>query len=393
MKFLKLFFLLLIIVFGKLQAQQASILPGAYRISEYLPLLQKKKVALVINQTSALKNTLLLDTLLHSKVHVTKIFVPEHGFRGTADAGAHIKNDTDSATGLQVISLYGNNKKLKAEQLQNIDVVVFDLQDVGARFYTYISTLQYVMEACAENNKTLIVLDRPNPNGHYIDGPVLEKTQRSFVGMQAVPVVYGMTIGEYALMLKGEKWFSDAEKLQLKVITCENYDHTTLYKLPIAPSPNLKEMNAVYLYPSLCFFEGTAISVGRGTDKPFEQWGNPLFKKEFSYSFLPKSTLGATKPLFENERCFGEILKSKWINTTQATGGQLDLSYLIKAYNAYPEKEKFFNNFFEKLAGTAALRQQIISGKTEAEIRDSWKDAINAFKKTRRKYLLYKDFE
>lgn len=379
--------------FSAFSKAENTILPAAECLHEYLPLLKDKRVALLVNQTSMVGTAHLLDTLLHEKITVKKIFVPEHGFRGTADAGAHIKNGTDTKTGIPIISLYGNNKKPKAEQLNDVDIVVFDLQDVGTRFYTYISSLEYMMEACAENGKKLIVLDRPNPNGHYIDGPVLEKSYKSFVGMQAVPVVYGMTIGEYANMLQGEKWFSKADKLDLHIIHCKNYDHTTLYKLPVAPSPNLKEMNAVYLYPSLCFFEGTVISVGRGTDKPFQQWGHPDLARKYSHFFIPKTVQGATQPLYENRKCYGEKLESPLVKKTVASHDVLNLSYLLDAYKAYPVKEKFFNDFFEKLAGTAKLRQQIQRGMDEAAIRQSWQADIFAFKKIRKKYLLYKDFE
>lgn len=370
-----------------------SIMPAAESVHDYLPVLKDKRVALLVNQTSVVGKVHLLDTLLSLKVDIKKIFVPEHGFRGTADAGAHIKNGRDAKTGIPIISLYGNNKKPKAEQLSDIDIVVFDLQDVGTRFYTYISSLEYMMEACAENGKKIIVLDRPNPNGHYIDGPVLEKSQKSFVGMQPVPVVYGMTIGEYANMLQGEKWFNKADKLDMKIIHCKNYDHTQLYKLPVTPSPNLKEMNAIYLYPSLCFFEGTVISVGRGTDKPFQQWGHPDLSGKYSYFFIPKSVQGASKPMYENQKCYGEKLESPLVEKMVFTDDALHLSYLLDAYKVYPEKEKFFNDFFEKLTGTEQLRQQIQSGLEEADIRLSWQPGILAFKKIRKKYLLYKDFE
>jgi uncharacterized protein YbbC (DUF1343 family) len=394
MRFLKLLFIAVSALSSiAVEAKSDSvIIPGAACMSDYLPLLKKKNVALVINQTSRVGDVNLLDTLLKRQVSVKKILVPEHGFRGTADAGAHIKNDVDVKTGLPIISLYGSNKKPKADQLKDIDVVIFDLQDVGTRFYTYISTLEYLMEACAENHKQLIILDRPNPNGHYVDGPVLEKPFKSFIGMQEIPVVHGMTVGEYAQMLVGEKWITPSG-LDLKVISCINYDHTKLYKLPVAPSPNLKEMNAVYLYPSLCFFEGTVVSVGRGTDKPFQQWGNPELSSQFSYSFIPKSAQGASKPVLEGQKCYGELLKSDLLNRDRANKGHIDLSYLIKAYNAYPDKETFFTEFFEKLAGTKKLREQVIAGNSDAEIAASWQGELQAFKKIRKKYLLYKDFE
>lgn len=365
--------------------EDVGIIPAAYLMKDYLPLLKGKRVALLINKTATVGNTLLLDTLLQKQVGIVKIFVPEHGFRGNADAGAHIKSGKDPATGLSVISLYGNNKKPSKEQLNDVDILVYDVQDVGTRFYTYISTLQYAMEACAENDKQLIILDRPNPNGHYVDGPMLEKGFKSFVGMQSVPVVYGMTVGEYAQMLVGEHWVEGAAKLNYKVIACKGYDHTKMYALPVAPSPNLKTMEAVYLYPSLCFFEGTVVSVGRGTDAPFEQWGNPAFKGVCTYSFTPQSTTGASKPMFEGEACYGEKLTTR--------PDKIDLRWLIKAYNLYPEKEKFFNSFFEKLAGTDMLRKQIKAGMSADAIKASWQKDINAFKQIRGKYLLYKDFE
>ena len=370
-----------------------AILPGAYNMDEYLPLLKDKRVASVINQTSKVGQQLLLDTLLKRKVNVKKIMVPEHGFRGTADAGAHVKNDVDEKTGLPVISLYGNNKKPKKEQLKDIDVVIFDLQDVGVRFYTYISTLEYLLEACAENEKQLIVLDRPNPNGYYVDGPVLEKSQKSFVGMQSIPVVHGMTVGEYAKMLVGEKWIEDGGKLDMKVITCSNYDHTKRYYLPVAPSPNLRTMEAIYLYPSICFFEGTVVSLGRGTDKPFQQWGHPAFKGKSDYSFIPRSTTGASKPPLEGKQCYGELVATNPDKAYKLVDGKLNLSWLIKAYQWYPEKEKFFIDYFNKLAGTKELRKQIEDGMTAEDIAATWQKDVSAFKTIRKKYLLYKDFE
>ncbi len=370
---------------------------GAEQMKDYLPQLKNKKVALLINQTSVVfgKN-LLLDTLLGSGVNVVKIFVPEHGFRGTADAGAHIKNDVDAKTGLPVISLYGKNKKPTPEQMKDIDVLVYDLQDVGVRFYTYISTLEYAMDACIENGKELIILDRPNPNWQMVDGPVLDTALRSFVGMQPVPVVYGMTVGEYATMLVGEQWIKNASSLRFKLIPCKDYHPSYRpderraieinyleYEIRIAPSPNLKTKLAINSYPSLCFFEGTIVSVGRGTDDPFEHWGHPDYKGKLPHNFIPKSTIGATKPLLENKVCYGEYVRN-WHNG-------VTISYLLKAYQLSPQKEKFFNPFFEKLAGTKVLRQQIIEGKTAAEIRASWQPELEKFKKIRKKYLLYED--
>jgi uncharacterized protein YbbC (DUF1343 family) len=373
-------------VTAKATGLETPIVVGAERLSSYLPLMKNKRVALLINQTSLVYNKLLLDTLISSGVQVVKIFVPEHGFRGTADAGAHIKNDIDAQTGLPVISLYGKNKKPSAEQMKDIDVLVYDLQDVGVRFYTYISTLEYAMDACIDHKKELLILDRPNPNRHIIDGPVLDTSLRSFVGMQAVPVLYGLTVGEYAQMLVGEQWIKNAKALQYKVIPCLAYDQLAVrmkYILPVPPSPNLKNSNAIRLYPGLCFFEGTVVSVGRGTDKPFEQWGHPDYQGKLNHTFTPKSTVGATKPLLENQICYGIKLDK--------APEELDISQLLKAYQLSPQKDAFFNSFFEKLAGTKVLRQQIIKGKSEAEIRASWQPELEQFKKIRKKYLLYQD--
>lgn len=371
----------------------AGILTGAEQTERYLPGLKGKRVGLLINQTSVVGDKLLLDVLLEHKVKVVKIFVPEHGFRGTADAGAHIDNGIDKESGLPVISLYGNNKKPTADQLKDIDILIYDLQDVGVRFYTYISTLQYAMEACADNGKKIIVLDRPDPNGFYVDGPVLDKVHRSFVGMQPVPVVYGMTAGEYAKMLVGEQWLSTARVPNLEVIPCSNYDHSKKYELPVPPSPNLRTMAAIYLYPSLCFFEGTPVSVGRGTDKPFQQWGHPAFKEKAGHFFVPKAVTGASKPLYEGQDCYGKLLARDAPEALEKTKGQINIEWLVQAYNWYPNKDKFFTDFFEKLAGTTQLREQIDEGLTAAEIHASWQHDIDDFKKIRKKYLLYADFE
>ena len=370
-----------------------TIKPADAKPETYIYLLANKRVALVINQTSVVGNESLLDILLKKNVAVKKILVPEHGFRGREDAGAHIDNSLDSATGLPVISLYGSHKKPKPEDLAGIDVVVYDLQDVGARFYTYISTLEYCMEACAENHVQLIILDRPNPNGFYVDGPILEKENKSFVGMQAIPVVYGMTAGEYANMLAGEKWFANAADLDFKVVKCINYKHASKYRLPVAPSPNLKTMGAVYAYPSLCLFEGTAVSVGRGTDMPFMQYGAPELEGKFSYSFTPRSMEGAKSPPYENKRCYGELLGVDAGHILKKTTGGFQISWVIKAYQAYPDKDKFFNSFFIKLSGTSKLEPQIKKGDTEEMIRKSWADDLRTFKVIRKRYLLYPDFE
>lgn len=370
-----------------------SVITGDVRIDEYLPLLAGKRVGLLINHTSLAGKTLLLDTLLHLKVKVVKIFVPEHGFRGAAEAGEKVNSTIDEQTGLPVISLYGKNKKPKKEDLSDIDIMIYDLQDVGARFYTYISTLQYAMEACAENKKSFLLLDRPNPNGHYVDGPVLDTALRSFVGMQPIPIVYGMTAGEYARMLQGEGWFKDAGKLDLTVISCLNYDHNTLYALPVQPSPNLRTMAAVYSYPSMCLFEGTVTSVGRGTDYPFQQYGHPDFFGNTIYSFKPIAEFGKPEPLYAYRECYGQIVALNEQEAHVFFNRRIRLIFLQKAYKWYPYKEKFFNSFFEKLAGTKELRKQLIAKMDEEAIRATWQKDIDAFKLIRKKYLLYTDFE
>ena len=352
-------------------------------LKESLVYLEK---TLVVNQTSTIGNTHLVDSLVKLKVNIVKIFGPEHGFRGTADAGEHIENGKDPKTGIPVISLYGDNKKPTPSQLADIDLVIFDIQDVGARFYTYISTLHYLMEACGENNKKVLILDRPNPNGHYVDGPVLQNGFESFVGMDKIPVVHGMTIAEYALMLNGEKWLKNGVPCELEIVKCQNYTHQTPYSPPIPPSPNLKDLSAIYLYPSLCFFEGTPISVGRGTDFPFKVFGHPTFEK-YSFSFVPTPKVGATSPLLSGKKCNGVSFLEFSEKDLRNTG--FTLKYLIDAYNNFPDKAVFFNDFFKKLAGNDVLYKQIKEGKTEDEIRKSWQPELDYFKKIRKKYLLY----
>jgi uncharacterized protein YbbC (DUF1343 family) len=365
---------------------------GAERTGLYLDLLKGKNVAVVANQTSILEKrnikkeksefVHLVDSLLSLGINVKKVFAPEHGFRGKADAGEVVKDGFDTKTGLSIISLYGKNKKPSAKQLKDIDVVVFDIQDVGARFYTYISSLHYVMEACAEVGISVIILDRPNPNGHYIDGPVLELEYKSFVGMHKVPVVYGMTIGEYGQMINGEKWLKNGIQCDLKVITLDNYNHNTTYHLPVNPSPNLPNDKSINLYPSLCFFEGTTVSAGRGTEMQFQIYGSPFLSKS-DFTFTPQPNKGAKYPKHENKLCFGENLQEA------ENLNKIDLSYLIKAYNLNSSKE-FFNNFFTKLAGTKKLQQQIENHLSEKEIRKTWEKDLNEFKITRNFYLLYK---
>ena len=362
---------------------------GASRLELYLPLLDNKNIAVIANQTSIFNNTHLIDTLLSKNINIKKIFTPEHGFRGTTDEGTLINNSIDEKTKLPIISLYGKNKKPSSEQLNDIDILLFDLQDVGTRFYTYISTMTYIMEAAAENNIPIIVLDRPNPNGFYIDGPVLEKENSSFVGLHQVPVVYGLTIGEYAQMVNGEYWLRDSLQCQLTIIPLENYNRNNIYKLPIKPSPNLPNWESVYLYPSLCFFEGTTVSVGRGTESPFQIYGHPLIQSD--YSFTPKQAEGRNKPLHCDSECFGENLIQYAINYKE-NKKQINLSWLINAYEQLKDKESFFNNFFTKLSGTKILQQQIENGLSEEDIRDSWKESLDEYKKIRSKYLLYKDY-
>jgi uncharacterized protein YbbC (DUF1343 family) len=385
-------FIIPILIFLSHLCLAQNITPADAMPGQYVPLLEHKRVALVINQTSMIGKVSLLDLLMGKSINVVKIFVPEHGFRGTEDAGATIAGTTDSATHLPVISLYGSHKQPTPEDLGDVDVVVYDLQDVGARFYTYISTLEYCMEACAENHKQIMVLDRPNPNGWYVDGPVLEVENKSFVGMQQIPVVYGMTAGEYAGMLAGEGWIANATGLDLKVIKCSHYTHAAKYALPVAPSPNLRTMAAVYAYPLLCLFEGTVVSVGRGTDLPFQQFGCPGLVGKYAYSFTPRSGPGAKHPPYEGKLCYGELAGNTAGEVLKKTGGKFSLHWLVAVYNAYPDKDKFFTAFFLKLSGTSKLEEQIKNGENEEMIRASWKPGLDAFKKIRKKYLLYADF-
>jgi uncharacterized protein YbbC (DUF1343 family) len=356
---------------------------GAENYTAYLPLLANKKIGIVTNPTGIVENKKhLVDFLLDNKVDLQKIYAPEHGFRGTADAGEVIKDGKDIKTNLPIISLYGNNKKPKPEQLADIDIMIFDIQDVGARFYTYISTLHYVMEACAENNIELLVLDRPNPNGSIIDGPVLEMEHKSFVGMHPIPVLHGMTIGEYAKMINGEKWLANGLTCNLTVIPCANYKRDMPYSLPVKPSPNLPNDQSINLYASLCFFEGTNVSVGRGTEKQFQIYGSPFLVKT-DFSFTPIPNFGAKEPMHKDVLCYGEDLtKIKQVS-------RLELKWLIKAYSNTSDKAVFFNDFFTKLAGTKILRNQIEAGMTEKEIRNTWKEGLEQFKEMRKKYLIY----
>lgn len=372
--------------------EKKEVIVAAARFDQYENWIAGKKLALLVNQTSTVGETHLVDTLLSRGANIQTIFAPEHGFRGTADAGEKVADGKDTKTGLPVISLYGKNKKPTAAQLQGIDMVVFDIQDVGARFYTYISSMSYVMEACAEQNIPFLVLDRPNPNGHYVDGSVLEKGFESFVGLHQVPVVHGMTVAEYAQMVNAEKWLKNGVQCDLKIVPCANYDHTVYYQLPIKPSPNLPNMTAIYLYPSLCFFEGTKASVGRGTNLQFQVVGSPDFENG-SYSFTPKPMPGAKYPKNDGVLCHG------W-NLSEYTRGELQVNYLNirflhEFYQGCADKEDFFlkNNFINTLAGNSTLKQQLQTGKSVEEIRASWQPRLNEFKAMRKQYLLYADFE
>ncbi len=434
MKIISLFItcLLLAVLVDGQNKKPARILPGAERLDVYLPLLKGKRVGIFANQTSMVGNTHLVDTLRKSGIDIKVIFGPEHGFRGTADAGEKVANYVDEKTGIPVVSLYGSKRKPAAEDVKEVDVLVFDIQDVGVRFYTFISSLESYMEAAVEFKKPLIVLDRPNPNGHYVDGPVLDMKYKSFVGMRPVPIVYGMTIGEYANMLwneffnipevkkslhelvddsnkKSSEPLSDQkikdlktsiESIQLKIISCSNYTHKTKYILPDRPSPNLPNIQSIYLYPSTCFFEGTVLSEGRGTNKQFQVFGHPSLPNNL-YSFTPHPNEGAKNSKLYGQLCYGWDLSGTPEEVSRKVDNKVQLKWLMEAYKLFPEKEKFFilpktgkmeESFFNKLAGNNELWQQIRDGKSEAEIRASWEPALSEFKKLRKKYLLYEDF-
>lgn len=366
-------------------AQVSPISPGAEHMAEYLPLLQGKRVGVVAHAASQLyhngKATHLIDTLLAQNIRISKIFAPEHGFRSREDNGAIIRNEIDSLTQLPIISLHGKNKKPQQEQLLNIDIMLFDLQDVGARFYTYLSTLHLIIEACAENNLPLIVLDRPNPNGHYVDGPVMEDAYKGYLGMHNIPIVHGLTLGEFAQMILGENWLKEKIQCPLTVIKNKGYTHSSFYELPVRPSPNLPNAKAINLYPSLCLFEQTPISIGRGTEEQFQVYGHPHLQGK--YNFTPQPNFGAKKPKLQAKKCFGERL------TNHLPLDKIELKWLIKAYLNYPEKDSFFKPGFVKLAGTKSLQKQVQMGWSEEQIRTSWEPKLTAFKNLRKKYLLY----
>ncbi len=396
----------LVVQIAAAQINNMPILPAAYRTEAYLPLLKGKRVGIFANHTATIGKTHLVDSLQKLGINITIAFGPEHGFRGTADAGEKIDNYIDQATGIPVISLYGKKRRPSTEDLANVDVLLFDIQDVGVRYYTFISSLQEYMEAAFENKKSLIILDRPNPNGFYVDGPVLAINYKSFVGMQPVPVVYGMTIGEYAMMIAGEKWLtpkannSKDKAFDFQIIKCANYTHQSKYILPIKPSPNLPDMSAIYLYGSTCYFEGTVLSEGRGTEHPFSIFGHPSLSNQL-YAFTPISRDGAKEPKLKNRLCYGWNLYDEGYTVSKKLKNQININYLVKAYQLFPQKDSFFlqpksgnakDYFFNKLAGSNELREQLIAGKTSAEIRASWQPKLNEFKIIRKKYLLYKDF-
>lgn len=389
---------------AKKASQAQTISPGANRLDQYLPLLKGKSVGIFANQTSMVGEKHLVDTLQVLGIKIRVIFGPEHGFRGTADAGEKVGDYIDEKTGIPVISLYGAKRKPTKKDLEEVDVLIFDIQDVGTRFYTFISSLEAYMESAIEFNKPLIVLDRPNPNGHYVDGPVLDTTYRSFVGMQPVPIVYGMTIGEYAKMLLGEKWIKQSTNIanfKLTVIPCENYTHKSSYSLPVPPSPNLATIQSIYLYPTTCLFEGTVLSEGRGTERPFQLIGHPDLPKSL-ISFTPNPNEGAKNSKHYGKQCYGWDFGGTAQEVKQKVNNKIQLNWLLRAYQLYPAKDSFFlipktgdpsKSFFNKLAGNSELAKQIKAGKTEAEIRKSWEPALTQFKTIRKRYLLYTDFE
>lgn len=375
---------------------KGKIRTGAEQTELYLPYLKGKRIGMVVNPTSIIGNTTVVDSLLALGVKIVKIFGPEHGFRGDASAGIHVDDSIDEKTGIPAISLYGKHKKPSKEDLADVDLLIYDIQDVGVRFYTYINTLQHVMESCAENNKELLILDRPNPNGYYVDGPILDPKLKSGIGINPIPITHGLTIAEYAQMLNGEGWLENKAVCKIKIIKNANYTHSMPYVLPVKPSPNLNTAQSILLYPTLCLFEGTIISQGRGTYFPFTVLGNPDLKGKYKFSFMPKGIKGMSEtPLHMNKDCYGLDLRQYSANKIRKEA-QINLKWLIELYNAYPYKDKFFDfkqsnqmGNFDKLAGTYDLKQQIIAGKTEEEIRQSWEPGLSQYKIMRKKYLLY----
>lgn len=391
-----LFVFVISVITGFGQIIKTRILTGAEQTDRYFPILRGKRIAIVANPTSQIAGIALVDSLLHAGIRIVKVFGPEHGFRGNASAGVTVGDSHDPVTGIPIVSLYGKKSMPTREDLQDVDLVVFDIQDVGARFFTYIITLQHVMQACADFHKPMLLLDRPNPNGYYVDGPVLEDSLRSGVGLQPIPIVHGMTMGELAKMINGEGWLSNKMKCDLQVIRLMNYTHSSAYILPVPPSPNLNTQLAIQLYPSLCLFEGTVISLGRGTHRPFTMLGAPLLAGKYNYSFRPVSIPGMSEhPLYQDSVCFGLNFGNADFESLRVTK-QIDLHWLFEFYNAYPDKKIFFDasrsnqiGNFDKLAGTSLLRKQIMEGASEATIRQSWEPALSTFRFKRKKYLLY----
>ncbi len=372
-----------------INAQDGQVITGAESIDEYFPLIKGKRVALVSNHTGMIKDQHVVDILVKENVNVTAIFSPEHGFRGNADAGEYVASSVDKKTGIPIRSLYdGKSRKPSKQSMELFDVLLFDIQDVGLRFYTYYITMFRLMDVCAEYNKTMIILDRPNPNGHYVDGPIMDMKYKSGVGYLPIPVVHGMTLGELALMINGEGWLPELKKCDVTIIKCKNYTHKTMYQLPIAPSPNLPNMKSIYLYPSTCLFEGTPVSLGRGTSYPFQVYGHPQMKG-YTFNFTPKSIPGAKNPPLLNQKCFGVDLRNIPDENIYTKG--IDLSYIIDAYKNLKMGNKFFTSFFENLIGVDYVRKMIVQGKSADEIKEMWKDDVEKFKQQRKPYLLYEE--
>ncbi len=384
------FLLILLMACSSPEPPVKACVVGAARTEVYLPLLKDKRVGVVVNQTSMVDTLHLVDLLLANGVDIRAIYAPEHGYKGNVERGQDIAHSTDPVTGIPVYSIYGATRKPTPEFLKDVDVVVFDIQDVGCRFYTVFGTMHYVMEACAENGKKVIIMDRPNPLGYYVDGPVLQPGFNSFIGMHEVPVVHGMTAGEYARMINGEKWLQDSVQCEMEIIPLENYTHATKYQLPVVPSPNLPDMKSVYLYPIVCFFEGAQVNEGRGTYKPFQQFGAPYYTpKDFSYVPVSIPVL-SLRPRFENDTCYGYDLSGMELAGLQEIK-QVRLNYLIEFYQKSGMGDSFFTDFFENLAGSDTLRKQIIAGQTEEQIRESWTEGLSKFNETRKKYLIYEE--